>query len=189
MNLAKFRQVNDVLAARFGMQTVIIIALAITVLMQQWFINTREEIVIDRPMFQQDRAMKLVRGRATQDVREVWAWNLVTMYGNLNPSTLGHVRGVTYSMLSPSIRAELDKAHEEHVSLMEANQLDIRFQPGGTIKYEPANGWVTIQGIRTIVNLVNPDAKPRKVPYVYQVKIDVEGFRPWVTGWKEGEAK
>lgn len=187
MDLKKFRQVNEALAARYGLQSVVILILVVVVFMQQWHINTREEIVIDRPMFQQDRAMKLVRGRATQDVREVWSWNLVTMYGNLNPSNLGFIRGVTYSMLSPEISTRLDEAHKDQAEMMKANQLDIRFQPGNKIDYDPKTGWVTIKGVRTITNLVNPDAVPLNVPYAYQVKVDVDGFRPWVTGWKEGE--
>lgn len=189
MNMNKFRQVNTALAARFGMQTIVILVLALIIFMQQWHINTREEIVIDRPMFQQDRAMKMVRGRATQDVREVWAWNLSMLYGNMNTSNIGHVRGVTYSMLSPNVREQLDKSHLEQVRMMEQQRIDISFHPDGLIRYDSATGWVSISGHREVRSLVNPDAQSNRVPYIYRVLISVEGFRPWVTGWQEGEVK
>ena len=72
---------------------------------------------------------------------------------------------------------------------MESHRIAISLKQDGALRYDTETGWVTITGQRVIKNLVNPDSKPESTPYMYQVKIDVEGFRPWVTGWQEGEIK
>ena len=189
MNSERFRDVNFTMAARLNAQTVTVMILSLIILLMMFYIITREEVVIERPMFSMDREMILVRNRATRSVAQVWAYNAVSIFGNISPKNIAFAKAEAYSLLDSKIADRLEIEHDKLVRMMKDEKISIRFEPDKDIDYEFETGIVTIRGTRIIESLVDKEQRPVRTKYQYQVKVELSGFSPWISVWMEGEIK
>ena len=182
-----FKDVSEVLSARLSLSLVTSFLLAALAISQQFYINSRAEIVIERPMFSQDREMKYIRDKMTRDVALVWAYNAALIFGNINQQSIDLVDSISYSFVDSNLAQELKLAHEEQLVYMKEQQVNIRFIPDGAMKYNEKTGWVSVSGTRIIspLNTLNT-SDIIKQNYMFEVKLSMTDFRPWVSGWKEG---
>lgn len=187
MDVSKFREVSDQLAGRLSVSLITIALLSLVIVLQQVFINSRSEIVIERPMFQGDKEIKYVRDQLTESVAVVWAYNAVMIFGNVSPENYNFVRAAAYSMLGSDVSARLKVAHDRQVLKMNEQKISITFIPEDA-QFDEKTGVVTITGIRVIRSLAKDEkkSKPQRDKYQYQVKVALMGFRPYVDDWKEG---
>lgn len=187
MNYKLFKSVSEVLSARLSLSLVTSFLLAGLALYQQNYISNRAEIVIERPMFSQDRELKYIRDEMTKNVALVWAFNAVSLYGNINPESIDLIEAVSYSFVDSDIAVELKAAHEEQLAYMREQSVLIRFVADGSVSYDDETQWVTITGTR-IISPINPksDIPDIRNRYVFKVKLSMTDFRPWISGWKEG---
>lgn len=187
MNMEKFRQVNKSLSSQYSLSLITNFILVVIIAILVVILKTRAEIVIERPFMMNDRPMKMIRGQATKDVREIWSYNMAMLVGNMNPNNYGFIEAVTYSIFSPQVRENLMPEHRDLLKRMNQGKLDISFEPDNEIIYDPKSGFVTINGIRKIQSLVNRESNPTSIPYSYKILVDVNGFSPVIKDWKEGE--
>src|SRR5690606_15894819 len=187
MDVSKFREVSDQLAGRLSVSLITIALLSLVIVLQQVFINSRSEIVIERPMFQGDKEIKYVRDQLTESVAVVWAYNAVMIFGNVSPENYNFVRAAAYSMLGSDVSARLKVAHDRQVLKMNEQKISITFIPEDA-QFDEKRGVLTIAGIHVIRSLVKDEkkSKPQHVKYQYQVKVALMCFRPYVDDWKEG---
>lgn len=187
MDLSKFREVSDQLAGRLSVSLITIALLSLVIVLQQIFINSRSEIVIERPMFQDDKEIKYVRDQLTESVAVVWAYNAVMIFGNVSPENYKFVRATAYSMLGSDVSARLKIAHDRQVLKMNEQKISIIFTPEDA-HFDEKTGVVTITGVRVIRSLAKDEkeSKPQRDKYQYQVTVALMGFRPYVDDWKEG---
>jgi hypothetical protein len=187
MKTELFNQVSEVISARYSASLVVSLILSVVTLSQQYFIQTRAEIVVHEPMFAMDQRMKYVRGSMTQSVSEVWAYNAVMLFGNVNESSVALMDAISYSFVDSAIASRLKLAHEKQLALMASQQVTITFIPDGKLTYDEKSGWVTISGLRIVSPIdEDSDVPDQEYNYMYKVKMAMTGFRPWVSGWEEG---
>lgn len=189
MDIDKFNQVNKAIAGRLSISLVANLLLILVVLVQALYISNRQETIIDRPLLYPEKPITMVRDQATRDVRELWAMNLANLIGNMSPQTYSYIEAVTYSILSPQVRESVMPRHREELAKMEEARVDVHFVAKPKLVYDPKSGYVRVEGERIVYSLVNKDARPERVPYFYAIKVDVDGYKPVVTGWDEGELR
>lgn len=189
MNTALFKKVNETLTERFSLSLLVNAFLVVIVLVQTLYIYNREQIVIDRPMFSQDREMTIVRNKMTRSVAEVWAFNAVTLFGNPSKTNYNLLQAVAFSFLDSDIAKRLEESHKKMITHMEIQGVTIRFIPDPRISYNETTGLVTITGVRIIESVVNPTLEPHREAYEFRVGVSMTGFRPWISEWQEGAVK
>lgn len=186
MDTKLFKKVNEVLAARFSLSLVVVLVLSVVVMVQAIYINARGEIIIERPMFSMNKEMIYTRNVASRSISEVWAYNAVMLFGNVNKENIGFLETVAYNFIGTDIAGTLKTAHRDLVRFMENNSVVVTFKPNGIIDYDEKKGIVTIQGVREIRSLMDKDQTPKRDLYEYQVGISMSEYSPWVSYWKEG---
>lgn len=188
MDKKLFKEVSEVLSSRLTLAGVTALLLSVLVVFQQYYIQSRSEIVIQQPMFSLDKELKYVRDEMTESVAQVWAFNAVLLYGNVNQQSVKLMDAVAYSFVDSKLATELKQAHEEQLRYMSEQDVTISFVPDGNINYDPVSEWVTITGTRT-VKAIDPESEIEDIKnrYMFKVKMAMTDFRPWVSGWKEGQ--
>lgn len=189
MDFKLFQEVNDKLSGRFSASLFVCAMLSVLVVLQQIYIMEREEVVIDRPMFNDDKELRYVRDKVTESVALTWAYNAVMIYGNISPESYSFAKTMSNSLLGSNVAEALDTSHKRQVLEMDRQKVSIRFIPEEAV-YDPKTNVVTISGIRRVEKLSRrlseEDRKPMDEKYRYQLTIAVMGFRPYVDEWSEG---
>jgi hypothetical protein len=182
-----FKKANEALAARYSTSLIVSLILSVLALSQQYYIQTRAEVVIQQPMFSLDREMKYVRGDMTKSVSMVWAFNAVQLFSNVNEHSVALMEAIAYSFIDSEIAARLKLAHKKKLANMKEQSVTVSFTPDGKIEYDDKTEWVTITGTRTISPTDQTSGVlNKKSRYMYKVKMAMTNFRPWVSDWKEG---
>lgn len=189
MNTKLFHKVNETLAARFSFSLLVNAFLVLIVFVQTLYIYNREVIIIERPMFSQDREMTIIRNKMTRSVAEVWAFNAVSLFGNPSKTNYNLLQSVAFSFLDSDIAKRLEESHKKVISMMEIQGVTVRFIPNPQISYDEKTGYVTIAGTRIIESVVNPTIEPHREAYEFRVRVSMTGFRPWISDWQEGASK